>query len=152
MLTRQKSKQSEAPPLQSSPKPCRTDCWEGGAWPPPRGLSPPSVQNCPSPHTAEGLHMMRGLARTCVDIPALMPKFHPHSLRTSSLYPPRSPDVHPGKMPARALEAGSRPGLSGQWNSGVLDTQVDVVKKGGLGASLVVQWLRIHLPMQGTQV
>lgn len=33
-------------------------------------------------------------------------------------------------MPEWALEAGSRPGLSG-WSSEALDTQVDVVDKGG---------------------
>ena len=33
-------------------------------------------------------------------------------------------------MPECALEAGSRPGLSG-WSSEALDTQVDVVDKGG---------------------
>ena len=34
-------------------------------------------------------------------------------------------------MPAWALEAGSRPELSGRWRSEVLDTQVDAVDQEG---------------------
>ena len=47
-------------------------------------------------------------------------------------------------MPAWALEAGSRPELSGRWRSKVLDTQVDAVDQEGGWA------LRGHLSDPGT--
>lgn len=78
----------------------------------------------------------KGLARTCVDIPALMPKFRPHSLSQLPFAHPILGTTNSGRMPAQALEAG--PGLPGQGVLGFWIPRWTLSKKGDVG----FQWGR----------
>ena len=110
---------------------------KGGCWPVPRPYRSPSLQHSPSPTRASASHAW-------TTFPLGSKKVGPQLFRGAfpfivSAIPSFSHILNLFSLPSPTLFSSQHPEVSSS-------------KKACLGASLVAQWLRIRLPMQGTRV